>query len=87
MNRRGALHSTVMGTLLLVASTAAGTDVTGTVQLQGMVGFAAPIPGIALTDLSVGAREESEATGNGEQCEITAVSSANADVSGLYGGI
>jgi cysteine-rich repeat protein len=86
MFKQRPLCAGIAGVVLCLASGVGATDVTGTVELQGLVSFAAPIPGIALTDLTVGARTETEATGNGEQCEITAVTTGSPDGSGLYGG-
>lgn len=60
------------------------TDVTGTVTFQGQVVFAAPIAGIAPQDITVAVKAETEATGNGEQCEITVTTSDNADATGAY---
>lgn len=67
-----------------VAPAARAIDVTGTVQLQGQVSFAAPIPGIVETDLEVSVGETTEATGNGEQCEILAVTEDSPDGTGAY---
>jgi cysteine-rich repeat protein len=67
-----------------MAARAGATDITGTVQLQGQVVFSAPIPGISATDIEVGVKESTEATGNGEQCEILATTSDNADGLGMY---
>ena len=69
---------------LLWASTSHATDITGTVQLQGQLVFAAPIPGIAFTDMVVSVRDSSEATGNGEHCDVLATTSDTADVLGAY---
>ncbi|HSQ01440.1 MAG TPA: hypothetical protein VL049_29820, partial [Candidatus Dormibacteraeota bacterium] len=81
--KRAPLWIVVLGALTW-ASGALATDVTGTVQLQGQVVFAAPIPGISLTDIEVGAKETSEATGNGEHCDVLATTSDNADGLGAY---
>lgn len=77
--------------LLVIAATfawlppaARAVDITGTVQFQGQVVFAAPIPGIVETDLEVGVTEALQATGNGEQCEILATSNDNPDGTGAY---
>ena len=86
MFKQSVLRAGITGLVVCLASGAGATDVTGTVQLQGLVSFAAPIPNIGFTDLTVGAETETEATGNGEQCEITAVTEGNPDGSGLYGG-
>lgn len=59
-------------------------DVTGTITLQGNVVFAAPIPGIALTDLTVSSGPGIEAIGNGQQCSIDAAGSAPVDALGAY---
>jgi cysteine-rich repeat protein len=69
---------------LALAPSAHGIDVTGTVQLQGQVVFAAPVPGIIETDLEVSVKESTETTGNGEQCEILATTSDNPDGAGIY---
>lgn len=63
---------------------AGATDVTGTVQLQGAVSFPAPIPGITATDLTVVPGSDSEATGNGEQCEVQSVTADTPDALGDY---
>jgi cysteine-rich repeat protein len=68
----------------LSAPAAHASDITGTVSFQGMVTFAAPIPGIALTDLTVTPRDEAEATGNGEQCTVNTVTSDSPDGTGAY---
>lgn len=63
---------------------AAAVDYTGTVDFTGQATFAAPIAGITATDLTVRVNDETEATGNGEQCEITATTSDNPDALGTY---
>ena len=69
----------------LVAATAArASDVTGTLSFQGQIVFAAPIAGINPEDVAVSVKTDTEATGNGEQCEITATTGDNADVTGAY---
>ncbi len=69
---------------VVLAGQAQATDVTGTVQLQGQVVFAAPIPGITESDVEIDVGESSEATGNGEQCEILATTGDQADGLGAY---
>jgi hypothetical protein len=69
---------------LVAAATARASDVTGTLSLQGQIVFAAPIADINPEDLTVGVKTDTEATGNGEQCEITATTGDNADVTGAY---
>jgi len=69
---------------LTLPTPAAAVDYTGTVGFTGQATFAAPIPGILVTDLTVSAADETEATGNGEQCEITATTSDNPDGLGTY---
>jgi cysteine-rich repeat protein len=66
------------------ASTTQASDVTGTVTFEGSVVFSAPIPGIAFTDLTVAPAPTAEPTGNGEQCEITAVTSDSPDGAGAF---
>lgn len=84
------MHTTTTRSLLTLAmiagltGQAAATDVTGTVQLQGQVVFAAPIPGITETDIEIDIKESTEATGNGEQCEILATTGDAADALGAY---
>jgi hypothetical protein len=72
--------------LAALAWTAEGraTDVTGTVQLQGQIVFAAPIAGITETDIEVSVKDSSEPTGNGEHCDVLATTSDNADGLGAY---
>lgn len=78
-------HAAIVSAIVLgAASTARATDIIGTVQLQGTLTFAAPIPGIALDDLQVTPQTETESTGNGEQCEVQAVTTDTADVGGAY---
>jgi cysteine-rich repeat protein len=61
-------------------------DVTGTVEFQGQVVFAAPIPGIAADDLSISAELATEATDPGEQCSILSVTADTPDPDGTYPG-
>lgn len=63
---------------------ALAVDYSGTVGFTGQVTFAAPIPGITETDLTVGVDTETEATGNGEKCSISATTSDNPSVLGTY---
>ena len=61
------------------------SDVTGTVTFDGNVVFAAPIPGITFTDLTVAPRTTAEATGNGEHCDVNSITSGSPDGTGDYG--
>jgi cysteine-rich repeat protein len=63
---------------------AEAVDYTGTVDFSGQVVFSAPIPGIAPNDLTVSIDTSTEATGNGEKCEINATTSDNPDALGVY---
>jgi cysteine-rich repeat protein len=60
------------------------TDITGDVDYSGTVTFAAPIAGITATDLTVTPSSETEATGNGEHCDINSVTSDSPDGLGAY---
>lgn len=66
------------------AGQARAIDYAGTVDFQGNVVFSAPIAGISEQDLEISVKTETQATGNGEKCSITATSSDNADVAGNY---
>jgi cysteine-rich repeat protein len=68
----------------LSATAARAVDVTGTVSFNGMVVFAAPIPGIAANDLVVSPRTTSEATDPGESCTVNTITSDSPDVAGAY---
>jgi cysteine-rich repeat protein len=70
--------------VFFVAPATHATDITGTVSFQGMVSFSAPIPGIAVTDLTVTPRDTSEATSPGEQCTVNTVTSDSPDGTGAY---
>jgi cysteine-rich repeat protein len=69
---------------LFSSTPAAATDITGTVAFQGNVVFAAPIAGIALSDLTASSGPGIEATGNGEHCDIVTNGSAPVGVGGAY---
>lgn len=69
---------------LLPATPGFAIDYAGTVTFSGQTTFAAPIAGIASTDLTVRVDTETEATGNGEKCSISATSSDNPDGLGAY---
>lgn len=69
---------------MAVAPSARAVDVSGTVQLQGTVVFAAPIPGITASDLQISVRPATEATGNGEKCSIQATTTDTATAGGAY---
>lgn len=77
-----------IGALTLAAwtcpTTVPASDVTGTVSFQGQVSFAAPIAGIALDDMAVTPALTAEPTGNGEHCDVLAVTSDFADGLGAY---
>lgn len=60
--------------LVLGASPAWASDVSGTVTFQGNVAFAAPIPGIAFSDLTVSPGPGIVPTDGGEHCTIDAPS-------------
>jgi len=70
--------------VLAAAIPAAAVDYSGTVGFSGTVTFSAPIAGIAATDLTVSVDEETESTGNGEQCSISATTSDSPDALGAY---
>lgn len=74
--------------VILVGAPSSGraTDVTGTIEFQGQVVFAAPIPGIAADDLEVSAKLSTEATDPGEQCSILSVTPDTPDADGTYPG-
>jgi len=79
----------LLAALVLVASSlapvcASASDVSGTVSFQGNVVFDAPIPGIALSDLTASSGPGIEATGNGEQCDILLDGSAPVGAGGAY---
>lgn len=69
---------------LLGAPRADAVDYMGTVQFEGLIDFAAPIPGITESDVEIGVRESTEATGNGEKCTVQATTSDDADGLGAY---
>lgn len=69
---------------LVSATPAAAVDYSGTVGFTGQTTFAAPIPGILATDLTVSVTPETEATGNGEKCSISATTSDSPDALGTY---
>jgi cysteine-rich repeat protein len=83
-SRRFALPVLTVAAVLALAGRAHAASITGTVSLQGQVVLAAPIPGIAVTDLEVSVKEATEATGNGETCEISATTSDGPDGGGNY---
>jgi cysteine-rich repeat protein len=68
----------------VAGSPALAVDVQGTVELQGAIVFAAPIPGIAPEDVMLTPSTASGATGNGVRCSILAVTSDNATVGSTY---
>lgn len=76
----------VLGTALVWAAVgpARAIDVQGTVEFEGAVVFAAPIAGIAPEDMMVISSMETEATGNGVQCSILAVSGDSPGVDSSY---
>lgn len=69
---------------LTFVSPAAAVEYTGTVDFTGQTTFPAPISGIAATDLTVSISTETEATGNGEHCDITATTSDSPNLAGTY---
>ena len=82
------IKTTLAASLLLATclspTAATATDVTGTVTFQGNVVFAAPIAGIALSDLTASSGPGIEATGNGEHCTIVNNGSAPVSALGAY---
>jgi cysteine-rich repeat protein len=70
--------------LLLIGAPAQAVDYNGTVQFQGQVTFPVAIPGIAATGLVVEVDSETNATGNGVKCSISATQSDNPDGTGAY---
>jgi cysteine-rich repeat protein len=81
---RALITAAVAAAFVGVAPAAHATDIQGTVTFQGMVVFAAPIPGIDATDLTVAPKATSEATGNGETCTVLNVTSDSPDGTGAY---
>src|SRR5678816_740591 len=80
-----ALIVALLAGVFLAAPASRASDVTGTVTFDGNVVFAAPIPGITFTDLTVTPRTTAESTGNGEQCDVNAITSGSPDGTGDYG--
>ncbi|HYC55053.1 MAG TPA: myxococcus cysteine-rich repeat containing protein [Candidatus Binatia bacterium] len=76
--------SVVFVGLSALATDGAASDLVGTVVFTGQVTFQAPIPGITLDEIEVTPGTAAEPTGNGEQCEVLAVTSDYADISGVY---
>src|SRR4051794_17397528 len=71
----------------LASGVASATPVSGTITFQGNVVFAAPIAGIALSDMTVSSGPTIDHTGNGEKCEFTSQGSASVDGLGAYGSL
>src|SRR6185369_17933056 len=89
LNRReGVMRAFFTAALLagvfLSATATRAVDITGTVSFNGMVVFAAPIPGIAANDLVVSPKTTSEATDPGESCTVNTITSDSPDVAGAY---
>ena len=82
---RALVAAALLAGVFLAAPASRASDVTGTVTFDGNVVFAAPIPGITFTDLTVTPRTTAESTGNGEQCDVNAVTSGSPDGTGDYG--
>ena len=82
---RTLLSAAFLAGVFLSAPAARASDVTGTVTFDGNVVFAAPIPGITFTDLTVEPRTTAEATGNGEHCDVNSVTGGSPDGTGDYG--
>ena len=70
--------------ILRPAGQAHAVDYAGTVDFQGNIVFSAPIAGISEQDVAISIKTETQATGNGEKCSISAATSDNADVVGNY---
>jgi cysteine-rich repeat protein len=69
---------------LAIAAPATAVDYSGTVGFTGQTTFPVPIAGIAATDLTVSVSTETESTGNGEKCSISATTSDTPDALGTY---
>jgi len=70
--------------LLFTGAAAHAVDYNGTVQFEGQVTFPVAIPGIAAEDLVVEVDTETNGTGNGVKCSISATQSDNPDNAGAY---
>ncbi len=70
--------------LTVAATPASALDFAGTVQFDGTVSFESVIPGIASEDVIVSVSPETESTGSGEKCSVTATSSDGAGALGAW---
>jgi cysteine-rich repeat protein len=81
---RALVAAALLAGVFVAAPVSRASDVTGTVTFDGSVVFAAPIPGITFTDLTVAPRTTAEATGNGESCDVNFITSGSPDGTGDY---
>ena len=83
MAAAGIAASLVLG---VAPSVVRASDVSGTVEFEGQVVFAAPVAGIDAEDLTIGPKATAEATGPGETCTIQTAGTDNPDADGTYPG-
>jgi len=86
--QRTGLRLVICAGVVVMVSTSSGpagaADYVGTVDFQGDVSFSVPIVGISEQDLVISVKPETEATGQGTKCSITATASDHPDVTGNY---
>ncbi len=82
--RAAAVLLTAVWATAILSTPAVAIDYAGTVDFQGDVVFAAPIPGIDPEDLTISVKIETEPTGQATKCSITGTTSDSADLTGNY---
>jgi hypothetical protein len=82
---RALFTAALLAGVFLSAPTSRASDITGTVTFDGNVVFAAPIPGITFTDLTVAPRTTAEATAPAEHCDVNSITAGSPDGTGDYG--